>query len=96
MGTIVFDPIGDAVGRVHDVVVLIELRGNPRAVGLVIEVAGRRRVFMPLSRVTAIEPGAVITTGLMNIRRFEQRAVETLSWGSSLTGWSPCGTAQGA
>lgn len=81
VGTTVFDPIGDAVGRVHDVVVLIELRGNPRAVGLVIEVAGRRRVFMPLSRVTAIEPGAVITTGLMNIRRFEQRAVETLVMG---------------
>ncbi|SPT53082.1 Magnesium transporter mgtE [Actinomyces bovis] len=78
VGTTVFDPIGDAIGRVHDVVVLIQLRGNPRAVGLVIEVAGRRRVFMPLSRVTAIEPGAVITTGLMNIRRFEQRAVETL------------------
>ncbi len=81
VGTTVFDPIGDPVGRVHDVVVLIQLRGNPRAVGLVIEVAGRRRVFMPLSRVTAIEPGAVITTGLMNIRRFEQRAVETLVMG---------------
>ncbi|VEG27197.1 magnesium transporter MgtE N-terminal domain-containing protein [Actinomyces howellii] len=81
VGTTVFDPLGDAVGKVHDVVALIALRGEPRAVGLVIEVAGRRRVFLPLSRVTAIEPGAVITTGLVNIRRFEQRHVETLVFG---------------
>ena len=84
VGTTVFDPLGDAVGKVHDVVVLIQLRGDPRAVGLVIEVAGRRRVFLPLSRVTAIEPGAVMTTGLVNIRRFEQRNVETLVFGELL------------
>mgnify|MGYP001765317038 CR=1 FL=1 len=77
-GTSVFDPIGDEVGKVHDVVVLIPLKGAPRAVGLVVEVSGRRRVFVPLTRVTGIEPGAVITTGLVNIRRFEQRASETL------------------
>ena len=77
-GTSVFDPIGDEVGKVHDVVVLRPLKGAPRAVGLVVEVSGRRRVFVPLTRVTGIEPGAVITTGLVNIRRFEQRASETL------------------
>ncbi|MGM0384858.1 MAG: magnesium transporter MgtE N-terminal domain-containing protein [Actinomycetota bacterium] len=77
-GTSVFDPIGDQVGKVHDVVVLIPVKGVPRAVGLVVEVSGRRRVFVPLTRVTGIEPGAVITTGLLNIRRFEQRASETL------------------
>lgn len=77
-GTSVFDPIGDEVGKVHDVVVLIRAKGAPRAVGLVVEVPGRRRVFVPLTRVTGIEPGAVITTGLVNIRRFERRATETL------------------
>lgn len=84
VGTTVFDPLGDAVGKVHDVVVLIRLRGEPRAVGFVIDVSGRRRVFLPLSRVTAIEPGAVITTGLVNIRRFSQRKVETLVVGELL------------
>ena len=84
VGTTVFDPLGDPVGKVHDVIVLIQLRGETRAVGLVIEVPGRRRVFLPLSRVTAIEPGAVITTGLVNIRRFEQRHVETLVVGELL------------
>ena len=84
IGTPVFDPLGDAVGKVHDVVVLLQMRGEPRAVGFVIEVSSRRRVFLPLSRITAIEPGAVITTGLMNIRRFTQRHVETLVVGELL------------
>ena len=30
VGTTIFDPLGDAVGKVHDVVVLIQLRGEPR------------------------------------------------------------------
>ena len=84
IGTSVFDPLGDEVGKVHDVVVLLQMRGVPRAVGFVIEVSSRRRVFLPLSRITAIEPGAVITTGLMNIRRFTQRHVETLVVGELL------------
>ena len=84
IGTSVFDPLGDAVGKVHDVVVLLQMRGEPRAVGFVIDVSSRRRVFLPLSRITAIKPGAVITTGLMNIRRFTQRHVETLVVGELL------------
>ena len=84
IGTSVFDPLGDEVGKVHDVVVLLQMRGEPRAVGFVIGVSSRRRVFLPLSRITAIEPGAVITTGLMNIRRFTQRHVETLVVGELL------------
>ena len=84
IGTSVFDPLGDEVGKVHDVVVLLQMRGEPRAVGFVIEGSSRRRVFLPLSRITAIEPGAVITTGLMNIRRFTQRHVETLVVGELL------------
>lgn len=78
-GTEVFDPIGDKVGKVHDVVVLFRLVGAPLAVGLVIEVTGRKRVFLPLSRVTSIANGQVITTGLVNIRRFAQRSTETLA-----------------
>ncbi|WP_067781624.1 magnesium transporter MgtE N-terminal domain-containing protein [Actinomyces vulturis] len=83
-GTTVFDPLGDAVGKVADVVLLLQLRDAPRAVGVVVEVPGRRRVFLPLSRVTSIAPGAVITTGLLNIRRFTQRHVETLVVGEML------------
>ncbi|MCF4123488.1 CBS domain-containing protein [Antribacter sp. KLBMP9083] len=83
-GTAVFDPIGDQVGRVRDVVVLVRAKGAPRAVGLVVEVPGRRRVFLPLTRVTSIDQGQVISTGLVNMRRFEQRAMETLVLGELL------------
>ncbi|KQR16814.1 magnesium transporter MgtE N-terminal domain-containing protein [Cellulomonas sp. Leaf334] len=83
-GTNVFDPLGDQVGRVRDVVVLVRPKGLPRAVGLVVEVAARRRVFLPLTRVTAIDAGQVISTGLVNMRRFEQRAFETLAVGELL------------
>jgi CBS domain-containing protein len=78
-GLAVFDPQGDQVGRVRDVVVVFRPgRARPHAIGLVVEVPGRRRVFLPMTRVTSIDGGQVITTGLVNMRRFEQRAAETL------------------
>ncbi|NNG39170.1 magnesium transporter [Flexivirga sp. ID2601S] len=76
-GLTVLDPLGDRVGRVRDVVVTFA-GSQPRAIGLVTEVPGKRRVFVPMTRVTSIDAGAVITTGLVNMRRFEQRASETL------------------
>ncbi|SII44413.1 MgtE integral membrane protein [Mycobacteroides abscessus subsp. abscessus] len=54
------------------------MRQFPRVIGLVVEVPGRRRVFVPMGRVTSIDAGQVITTGLVNMRRFEQRRSETL------------------
>ena len=78
-GTTVFDPIGDAVGRVRDVVILMRRGSAPVAVGLVVEVPGRRRVFLPLTRVTSIAPGQVICTGVLNLRRFQARTSETLA-----------------
>ncbi len=52
--------------------------------GLVVEVPGKRRVFLPLTRITAIDSGQVISTGLLNMRRFEQRQTETLALGELL------------
>ena len=52
--------------------------------GLVVEVPGRRRIFVPMTRVTSIDAGQVITTGLVNMRRFEQRPAETLVLGELL------------
>jgi Mg/Co/Ni transporter MgtE len=81
----VFDPLGDQVGRVRDVVVMLRL-GNqqPRVLGLVVEVLPRRPIFVPMTRVTAIEADAVITTGTVNLRRFAQRDAETLVLGELL------------
>ena len=77
-GTSVFDPLGDQVGKIHDVVVIFRLKSEANVIGFVVEVGPRKRVFLPLTRVTAIEAGSVITTGLLNIRSFTQRPIETL------------------
>ena len=78
-GLAVFDPLGDQVGRVRDVVAVFRPgKTQPARCGLVVEVPGRRRVFVPMTRVTSIDAGQVITTGLVNMRRFEQRPTETL------------------
>lgn len=82
-GTPVFDPIGDPVGKVYDVVVLAHHR-RPVVVGLVVEVTRLRRVFVPITRVTSMKAGAVITTGLVNLRRFVARPLETCVIGELL------------
>ncbi len=75
-GCAVFDPAGDRVGRVRDVLVVYRRTESPRVVGLIVEVPGRRRVFLSIGRVTSMASGQVITTGLINLRRFEQRGGE--------------------
>jgi Mg/Co/Ni transporter MgtE len=78
-GTAVFDSVGDQVGKIRDVVVTARLTGKaPSVLGFVVEVAPRRRIFVPMARITSIEPGSVVTSGVVNLRRFEGRAEETL------------------
>ena len=79
-GLPVFDPNGDQVGRIRDVVVALRIgRDAPRVLGVLVEITGRRRIFLPMGRVTAIEPDAVVlATGTVSLRRFEQRSGETL------------------
>ncbi|MEU8590958.1 CBS domain-containing protein [Streptomyces sp. NPDC048664] len=81
----VFDPNGDQVGRVRDLIVMLRVgRRPPRLLGLVVELTTRRRIFLPMTRVTGIESGQVITTGVLNVRRFEQRPTERLVFGELL------------
>jgi Mg/Co/Ni transporter MgtE len=84
-GLPVFDPQGDQVGKVRDLVVALRTgRQAPRVLGLVVEVFGRRSIFVPMTRVTHVDSGQVITTGVVNMRRFEQRSTETLVFGQML------------
>ena len=76
VGCSVFDPNGDRVGKVRDVLVVYRTSSGPRVVGFVLEVPGKRRVFLSIGRVTSIGSGQIITTGLINLRRFEQRGGE--------------------
>ena len=84
-GTAVFDPNGDPVGKVRDAVATLRSNNqSPRVLGLVVEVPLRRRVFVPITRVTSIESGAVVITGLLNMRRFETSTGEMLVLGDLL------------
>ena len=82
-GLPVFDPNGDRVGKVRDVVVALRVdNAPPRVLGLVVEVVARRRIFVPMGRVTALDNDAVLlASGTLNLKRFEQRAGETLVLG---------------
>ncbi|CAN5172837.1 CBS domain-containing protein [soil metagenome] len=84
-GLSVFDPAGDQVGKIRDLVAVLRPGGlQPRVLGLVVEVFGRRSIFVPMTRVTSVDSGQVITTGLVNMRRFEQRPSETRVFGQML------------
>ena len=79
-GLPVFDPNGDQVGRVRDVVVALRIgKDAPRVLGLAVEIQARRRIFVPIGRVTTIDPDAVVlTTGTVSLRRFDKRTGEIL------------------
>ena len=78
-GTTVFDPNGDPVGKVRDAIATLRTNNQPpRVLGLIIEVPPRRRIFVPITRVTSIDNGTVVMTGLLNMRRFEQRTNEIM------------------
>jgi Mg/Co/Ni transporter MgtE len=85
-GLAVFDPNGDQVGRVRDAVVALRTQeAAPRVLGLVVEIQARRRIFVPMGRVTAIDADAVmLSTGTLNLRRFAQRPGESLVLGELL------------
>lgn len=83
---LVLGPLGETFGRVRDVVISISIvRQQPRVLGLVVDLATRRSIFIPILRVAAIEPNAVtLATGNVSLRRFEQRPGEVLAIGQIL------------
>jgi CBS domain-containing protein/sporulation protein YlmC with PRC-barrel domain len=85
-GLAVFGPDGERIGRVRDVVVTVRVDASPpRVLGLLVELATRRRIFVPMLRVTAVDPGAVtLATGSVSLRGFTQRPTETLVLGQLL------------
>ena len=84
-GTSVFEPNGDRVGRIQDVVALLRTSNQPpRVVGIVVEVPPKRKIFIPITRVSSLDIGVVVINGQLNIRRFEPRANEVLVIGELL------------
>jgi Mg/Co/Ni transporter MgtE len=82
----VFDPNGDQLGRVRDAVTTLRTdRQPPRILGLVVELQHRHRIFVPMGRVTRIEVDAVVlSSGTVNMKRFERRTNEVLVLGELL------------
>ena len=73
-GTPVFDPNGDRVGKVRDAIASLRQNSSaPRILGFIVEVPQRRKIFIPITRVTSIDDGGVFITGALNIRRYQQR-----------------------
>ncbi|BBZ40903.1 magnesium transporter MgtE N-terminal domain-containing protein [Mycobacterium conspicuum] len=83
---LVLGPMGESFGRVRDVVISISIvRQQPRVLGLVVDLATRRKIFIPILRVAAIAPEAVtLSTGTVSLRHFEQRPGEVLALGQVL------------
>src|ERR1700743_2090108 len=83
---LVLGPMGESFGRVRDVVISISIvRQQPRVLGLVVDLATRRSIFIPMLRVASIEPNAVtLNTGSVSLRHFEQRPGEVLAMGQVL------------
>ncbi|MFD9735073.1 magnesium transporter MgtE N-terminal domain-containing protein [Umezawaea sp. NPDC059074] len=85
-GLPVFGPDGESIGKARDIVIGLRIdRQPPRVLGMVLELATRRRIFVPMLRVNAIEPNAVtLATGSVNLRQFHQRTNEVLVVGQLL------------
>ena len=83
---LVLGPLGESFGRVRDVVISMSIvRQQPRVLGLLVDLATRRSIFIPFLRIAAIEPNAVtLNTGSVSLRHFEQRPGEVLAVGQVL------------
>jgi Mg/Co/Ni transporter MgtE len=79
-GLPVVGPDGERIGKVRDLVASLRVDTHaPRVLGMVVELATRRRIFTPMLRVARIDPSAVtLTTGSVSLRGFTQRPNETL------------------
>lgn len=86
VGLPVFGPDGESIGKIRDVVAALRIGHQPpRVLGAVVELATRRRIFVPMLRVTSIDANAVtLATGSVNLRRFHQRPNEILVVGQLL------------
>lgn len=82
-GMVVRGPDTDVIGRVRDVIVNIRPIPQPsRIMGLVVEMVNKRRIFMPMLRIAAIEPQEItLVSGSVSLRAFKARSGEMSVFG---------------
>ena len=72
------DRAGERLGRVEDLIVRLADGGYPPVTGLKARIGGRE-LFVPVSRIASLEPGAVrLSEEKLSLGRFERRAGEVL------------------
>lgn len=75
-GMILLGPDGESVGRIRDVVITIHA-AKATVLGLVVEVAGKRRIFLPIGRISNItETDVTTTSSSISMRPFKSRSGE--------------------
>jgi CBS domain-containing protein len=78
-------PSGETIGRISDVVIARTDSGSPPLVLGFTVMVQRRPIFLGVGRVRELdESGAILTTGSVNLRPFQQREGETLVIGELL------------
>lgn len=77
-GMVVRGPDTDVIGRVRDVVAHLRPLNRPsRALGLVVEMVNKRRIFVPMLRIGAITPEEItLASGSVNLRAYRPRTGE--------------------
>ncbi|MFT4186673.1 MAG: CBS domain-containing protein [Micrococcaceae bacterium] len=79
IGLDVFEPNGDRVGRLRDVVITPRPKGlSPLVVGIVVDTPQRKRLFFRMEKVEDIKSQQIIVRNTDNIKKFEQRGYEKL------------------
>jgi flagellar motility protein MotE (MotC chaperone) len=80
VGLPVYGPDGERIGKLRDLVAALRVDATPpRVLGMVVEMVSRRRIFVPMLRVTGIDASAVtLATGSVSLRKFTQRPNEVL------------------
>ena len=75
-GLVVLGPDGESVGRVRDVVITIH-GDDATALGLVVEISNKRKIFLPMLRIAAITATDITTaSSSVNLRPFKSRSAE--------------------
>jgi CBS domain-containing protein len=78
VGSPLVDQAGERIGRVQDLVALMDESPHPRIVGLVANIASRD-LFVPIAKIGDLEPGGIRFLGAkVDLRRFERRPGELL------------------
>ncbi|AZA11175.1 magnesium transporter MgtE N-terminal domain-containing protein [Corynebacterium gerontici] len=82
-GMVVRGPDTDVIGRVRDVIVNIRPIPQPsRVMGVVVEMVNKRRIFLPMLRIAAIEPQEItLVSGSVSLRAFKARTGEMSVFG---------------